>query len=374
MKIKHLFVGITLTLTSGLQAQGVLQTPQSSGAATVSQKVGITDITLNYSRPSVVNGDGQDRTGKIWGQLVPYGYNNLGFGTSTEAPWRAGANENTTIEISTDIKVEGKDLKAGKYGFHVAIGENGTATLIFSNDIDSWGSYFYDNTNDVLRVDVQSVENQQTDLLTYNFIKATTSEATLVLDWEKKRIPINISVNTPELVYQEFKNKLKGSEGFNLQSWLTAANYLAQNKIHLDDALTYANAAVEGQFFSEKNFNTLTVKAGVLTAMGKSEEAEKVIAEALAGIDANITNYYTYGRQLIGQDKDAKAMEIFKTASKKWPENWLAPHGLARGYSAMGDYINAIKQEKIALGKAPDSSKQFLEGYLKTLEEGKDFN
>ena len=356
------------------QAQGVLQTPQASGAASVSQKVGITDIIVNYSRPSVISGNGQDRTGTIWGQLVPYGYNNLGFGTSTEAPWRAGANENTTIEFSTDVKVEGKDIKAGKYGFHIALTENGTATLIFSNDIESWGSYFYDKANDALRVDVQSENISQTDLLTYNFIKATTSEATLALDWEKKRIPMNITVNTSELVYENFKNRLKGSDGFNLQSWLTAANYLAQNKIHLDDALTFANAAVEGQFFSQKNFNTLTVKAGVLTAMGKSEEAEKVMVEALAGSDASITDYYTYGRQLIAQDKDAKAMEIFKTANKKWPENWLAPHGLARGYSAMGDYKNATKHEKIALGKAPESTKKFLEGYLKTLQEGKDFN
>ncbi|MEQ8478752.1 DUF2911 domain-containing protein [Fulvivirga sp.] len=377
MKLKYLFTGLfamSALAASQIRAQGVVFTPQVSGAASVSQKVGITDITVTYSRPSVIDGRGNDRSGQIWGQLVPYGFTNLGFGTATEAPWRAGANENTIIEFSTDAEVAGKPIKAGKYGFHVAVYEDGKATLIFSNETDAWGSYFYDKADDVLRVDVQSEEIDQTNLLTYHFVDASLNEATLALDWEKKRIPIDIKVNTPELVYANFEAKLQGSEGFNIQSYQAAANYLVQNNIHLDAALRYASAAVEGQFFSQKNFNTMALKAGVLTAMGKNDESDKVMEEALELPDANAGNYYNYGRQLIGQDKDAKAMEIFKAANKKWSDNWLAPHGLARGYSAMGDYKNALKYERIAIKMAPEQSKQFLEGFIKTLEEGKDFN
>ncbi|MEQ8924280.1 MAG: DUF2911 domain-containing protein [Fulvivirga sp.] len=356
-------------------AQGIVFTPQVSGAASVSQHVGITNIEVKYSRPNVVSPQGQDRTDNLWGSpTVPYGFTNLGFGTATEAPWRAGANENTIITFSTDVKVEGKDLKAGSYGLHIAVYEDNKATVIFSNDTQSWGSYFYNPENDALRVDITTQEVAQTDLLTYTFIEATTSDAVLALDWEKKRFPIKISADTPELVYQNFKEKLKGDQGFNIQSWMAAANYLAQNKIHLDDALNYANAAVEGQFFSDKNFNTLAVKAGVLVAMEKMDEAEKVMDEALTMQGVTINNYYAYGRQLISQDRKEKAMEIFKKASKKWSDHWLAPHGLARVYSAMGEYKKAAEYETKAIAKAPEASKPVLEGYLNTLKEGKDFN
>ncbi|WP_040497092.1 DUF2911 domain-containing protein [Fulvivirga imtechensis] len=378
MRSKRL--SIILTLISGLMlfgtslwAQGVTL-PQSSAAAEVRQRVGIADVTVNYSRPDVVSPQGQDRTGQIWGGLVPYGYNNLGFGTSQAAPWRAGANENTTIELSHDATIEGKALQAGTYGLHMAVAEEGNVTVIFSRNNTAWGSYFYDEKDDALRVNVKWQDNEQTPLLTYNFVDVGDKQATLVLDWEKKRIPVKIEFNTPELVYNNLKKELQGAQGFILQNWMSAANYLAQNKIHLEDALAWANNAIEGQFFSQKNFQTMQVKARVLTAMGNTAEADKVMNEALEDPAAGIADYYNYGRQLIGQDKGAEALEVFKKANKKWPDHWLAPHGLARGYSATGDYAKALKYEEQAYTKAPDGSKQFIDGYLKTLKEGKDFN
>ena len=348
--------------------------PRSSAQQEVTQTVGISTITVTYSRPSVISPQGQDRTGNIWGALVPYGFNNLGFGTATAAPWRAGANENTVITLSHDAMVEGKELKGGSYGFHIALQEDGTATVIFSHKTGSWGSFFYDESEDALRVQVDTEEIPQTNLLTYNFPEVSTSEATLALDWEKKRIPVKFSFDTPEIVYQNMKSELENTPGFTLNSWTAAASYLANNKIHLDKALEWANAAIEGQFFSQKNFQTLQTKANVLVAMGKTEEANAVMQEALNQPTASINNYYTYGRQLIAQGKDKEALEIFKKASKKWPDHWLAPHGLARGYAANGEIAKALKFEKTAYEKAPEGSKPFLEGYLKTLEEGKDFN
>src|SRR5215470_14834887 len=101
--------------------------------ASVSERIGLTDVTIHYDRPHV-NG----REGKIWGQLVPVGYTDQGFGSSKAAPWRAGANENTTIEFSNDVKIEGQPLPAGKYGFFVAYDPN-ECTLIFSKNSSSWG-------------------------------------------------------------------------------------------------------------------------------------------------------------------------------------------------------------------------------------------
>ncbi|UII34143.1 DUF2911 domain-containing protein [Fulvivirga ulvae] len=360
-------------LHSTTMGQGVTL-PQVSPAAEVTQQVGISSVTINYSRPNVVSPQGEDRTGKVWGTLVPYGFNNLGFGTSQAAPWRAGANENTTIEFSHDLKIEGKDLKAGKYGLHMAIAEDGTVTIIFSKNSKVWGSYFYDEKDDALRVNVKWEDHESTPLLTYNFVEVTESYAVIALDWEKKRIPFKAEFDTPELVYQNLKNELHSSQGFAITNWTAAVAYLVQNKIHLDEALNWANTAIEGQFFSERNFRTLQTKSMVLTAMGKHDEAAKIMNEALEDPNAAVADYYTYGRQLIGQDKDTEALEVFKRASKKWKDHWLAPHGLARGYSALGEYEKALKFEREALARAPETSKVFLEGYIKTLEDNKDFN
>jgi len=129
-----------------------LTTPADGGnkKASVSERIGITDVTLHYDRPAV-----KGREGKIWGQLVEKGFADLGFGTSKAAPWRAGANENTTITFSTDVLVEGKPLAAGTYGLFLAYGDN-ESTFIFSNNSTSWGSYFYDSKEDALRVNVKN--------------------------------------------------------------------------------------------------------------------------------------------------------------------------------------------------------------------------
>lgn len=123
-------------LLSALDAQLTGLPDGGNKRAMVGERVGLTDVTISYNRPGV-----KGREGKIWGQLIPAGFNDLGFGTSKAAPWRAGANENTIIEFSTDVKVEGQSLPAGRYGFFVAYDPN-ECTLIFSKNSSSWGSFF----------------------------------------------------------------------------------------------------------------------------------------------------------------------------------------------------------------------------------------
>src|SRR6185503_13306650 len=136
-----------------LFASAQLTVPPDGGnkKAVVGERIGITDVTIHYDRPGV-----KGRDGKIWGQLVQTGYNDLGFGNTKTAPWRAGANENTTIEFSTDVKIEGQTLPAGKYAFFIAYDPN-ESTLIFSKNSTSWGSFFYDEKEDALRVKVKPV-------------------------------------------------------------------------------------------------------------------------------------------------------------------------------------------------------------------------
>lgn len=349
--------------------------PRVSPLAEVKQTVGLTEIAILYSRPNVISPQGVDRTGSIWGKVVPFGFNNFGFGTSTAAPWRAGADENTIISFSHNVKVEGRDLPAGRYGLHMALEENGSVIVIFSKDISSWGSYFYDEKQDALRVTVTSeATSHHTPLLTYSFPQVTTGMAIVALDWEKKRIPFKVEVNTPEITYTHLQEELKSSKGFNNQAWIQSANYLLQNNLHLEQALAWSENAINGSFVGQKNFANYQTKANILKAMGKSAEAEALMKTALSLPSSTPNDYYNYGRALIGQDKDQEALDIFKQLNKKWKDNWLAPHGLARGYSALGDIKKALKYEKIALTKAPANAKNALEGYIKTLGEGKDFN
>lgn len=358
---------LTALLCVDVLAQNVTLPRTASPAAEVNQTIGISKVTINYSRPSV-NGR------EIWGKLVHNGFKNLGFGTAKASPWRAGANENTTITFSNDANIEGKSIAAGTYGLFMAVGENDDATVVFSKDNASWGSYFYDESNDALRVAIKTEAVPMTERLTYDFENIDATSATIILDWEKRRFPVKVNFDVPEIVYSNLKTELKSSPGFSHQSWNAAANYLVQNNVHLDDALAWSESAISAPFIGQENFVNLQLKSRVLATQGKTAEAEAVMAKALSHPTASANDYYSYGRYLIGADSDKKALEVFQKLNEKWPENWLAPHGLARGYAALGDYKKALKYEQTALQKAPENSKPTLEGYVQKLQAGEDFN
>ncbi len=182
-----------------------LTVPPNGGnkKASVGERIGITDVTIHYDRPGV-----KGREGKIWNNLVHTGFTDLGFGTSKQAPWRAGANENTTITFSTDVMVEGKPLQAGTYGFFVAMG-NGDAILIFSNNKSSWGSFFYDPKEDALRVTVKTEPlNESVEWLKYEFMNETDKCAAISLEWEKLKIPFQVEVDSSKVVALSISEKV----------------------------------------------------------------------------------------------------------------------------------------------------------------------
>ncbi|RIV33034.1 DUF2911 domain-containing protein [Flagellimonas lutimaris] len=340
--------------------------PRGSQKAKVSQRIGNTDVTIIYSRPSV-NGR------EVWGTLVPYGMNNLGFGTAAESPWRAGANENTIFKTTHDIKIGGKTLSAGKYGLHMVVNEDNTATIIFSTNDGAWGSYFYEPSEDALRVDVTTQESPHVEQLTYSFDDVTANSAMVSLKWEKKQIPFKIDVDVTQNVLAEIRQQLQTSPGFNRQSWEQAANFALNNGGDLDEALGWINAAIEDQFFSEKTFNNLSIKSQILAKQGKTEEADAIMDEALPL--ANVLQVHGYGRQLIAQGKKDKALEVFKWNAKNHKNTWPVDFGLARGYSAVGNYKTALKHLKIAADKAPNQpNKDAIAAGITKLQEGKDIN
>ncbi len=344
----------------------LLDLPRPSQMAKVSQRIGITDVEITYSRPSV--GDRE-----VWGQLVPYGMNNLGFGTATESPWRAGANENTVISFSHPVSIEGQPLEAGTYGLHMVIHENNRATIIFSENSTAWGSYFYDPAQDALRVEVSTGEIPHTEILTYLFPEADANSALAVLQWEKKQIPFKIGVDVPGVVLADIRRKLQDSPGFVRQSWEQAANYALNNGGDLEEALSWVNTAISGPFVGQKTFNNLQLKAQILGKMGKTAEADALMREALPM--GTVFEVHQYGRQLIAQDKDEEALEVFQWNAKNHKDTWPVAYGLARGYSAKGDYKTALKHLKVAEGRAPDElNKNAIATNIQKLQKGEDIN
>lgn len=346
-----------------------LTVPPSGGnkKASVSETIGITDVSIQYHRPGV-----KGREGKIWNGLVHTGFTDLGFGTSKQAPWRAGANENTIIDFSTPVLVENKPLDAGKYGLFVAM-RDGEATVIFSKNYTSWGSYFYEPREDALRVVVKTKPlTESVEWMKYEFIDQTDSSAVIALKWEKLQIPFEVKVDFVETQMALFDNELRSSKGFTSDTWVQAAQFaLANNR--LEKALEWSDYSINGVFVGQKNFKTLSTKAMILEQQGKLAEAKKTMQEALPL--GNATELHSYGRQLIAGKKPAEALEVFKLNQKNHPNEFIPLVGLTRGYSAMGDYKNALKYARLAAPLAPDKvNKDSLASMLQKLSSGQDVN
>jgi tetratricopeptide (TPR) repeat protein len=321
----------------------------------VSQTIGISTITVNYSRPSV-------KGREIWGALVPYGWNVQAFGAGNEAPWRAGANENTVIKFSHAAQVEGHTILAGAYGLFFVVNKDNTGELILSKDSRSWGSFWYIAGQDELRAKIQLRDIPNTELLTYDFNVINKTTAELVLNWEKKQFPVKIEFAVDDIVMANAAEELKGPIGFNWQGYSTAANYALQNKINYEQALTWIDKAIA----QNKNFNTLSIKSGLLKEMSKTADAEKIMTDALAIATENELNLYGY--QLLTGGQQDKAIEMFKLNTQRHPESPNVWDSLGEGYATKGDKKNAIINFKKSLSMNPNpnvkaNSEKFLKQF-----------
>src|SRR5688572_2660914 len=336
--------------------------------ASVSERIGLTDVIIHYDRPGV-----KGRDGKIWGQLVHTGFTDQGFGNSKAAPWRAGANENTTIEFTTPVKIEGKSLPAGKYGFFIAFDPD-ECTLIFSKNHTSWGSYYYNEKEDALRVKVKpSIIDKTVEWLKYEFINETDNSATIALQWERLMIPFKVEVDYINTQLESFRKELRTEKGFTWESWNQAAAWCLQNNVNLDQALVWADTATSAIFGGDRVFAAWRTKAQILEKLNRTAEADSIMKKTMAF--AGMNEIHSYGRQLIQQKKNKEALEIFKGNFQKHPNQFTTLMGLTRGYSASGDYKNALKYAKLALPLAPDDlNKNNVTAMIEKLKEGKDVN
>lgn len=335
--------------------------------ASVSEQIGIVKIAINYSRPGL-----KGREGKIWNTPVAhYGFADQGHGTSKAAPWRAGANENTTISFSHPVRIEGNDLPAGTYGFFIALGEE-ESTLIFSKVNNSWGSFYYDPSEDALRVPVKNQPLEKSvEWLKYEFLDQTDSSATIALSWEKRMIPFKVEADVRALQIAAFKADFRTTRPY--YDYIQAANYCLQHNIELEQALAWMDRAIYFRIMGEKNFRTLSTKAAILMKMNRTDEAKTVMEEALPM--GSMLDVHYYGRTLLSAGQTDEAIRVFKMNYDKYPGEFTTNVGMGRALSARGDFKNALKHMEAALPKAPDNlNKNSVAAMISKLKEGKDIN
>jgi hypothetical protein len=366
-------ISLALSLSGSVFGQfpGLTLPPSGNNQkASVTQFIGPVKVTIDYSSPAV-----KDRRGKIWGQLVPYGMTDLGILGGKLSPWRGGANENTVFTVSDPVAIEGQPLAAGQYGLHLIAGPE-EWTVIFSKNSSAWGSFFYDESQDALRVKVKPAKHEYTEWLTYEFTARRPEEATAELQWEELAVPFHIKVdNVNEIYLSKLRKELTGSGGFNPQAYDAAAQFCVQAGTHLEDGLTWAEMAIKLPGVGVTNFDTLSTKALVLTKMGRDTEAQTLMQAAVHDPTATTLQIHLYGRQLLAAKKNQEALEIFKLNAERNGDAWPVNVGLARAYMAMGDYQKAAEYAQKAVAQAPDAvNKKNLESMAQTLAAGKPYD
>ena len=339
-----------LFIAAGAMAQSaMLNLPRASQHARVTQRIGITDITIDYSRPQV-------RGRKIFGKVEAYGQ-----------VWRAGANENTVIEFTDPVTIEGQALGKGMYGLHMVPGE-ATWVVIFSKNHTSWGSFTYDQAEDALRVAVQPEAAENQESLSYDFDDPKPDSAVITMRWEKVAVRFKVGVNTPELVEASLRNQLRGRIQFEWQPWMEAANYLLDNKLSAEEAVKDADNAIA----NEDRFECEITKARALNTLGRKEEAQATYEKALAM--GNQQQIHSFARVLQGQGRGDEALKLFEGNIKKDPNSWVARNEAARIAVAQGDYDTALREMKQALARAPDAIKSQVNDLVQRLERRVDIN
>lgn len=268
---KTILTALMLVMTTSVIAQQV-RTPRPSPQATLTQTVGLTDVTIKYSRPGV-----KGRT--IWGELVPY-----------DKVWRTGANEATTITFSDDVTVDGQKLSKGTYSLHTIPGRE-QWTVIFNSVADQWGSYSYDAAKDVARVNVKPQQADFREWLTFEIPQMTTDTATVHIRWANVLVPFTIDTNSTARTLTQLRNAMK-------PSWMTpymAASFAFENKGAASDA--EMNAWIEESIKIQPNIANLYLRARMAHAAGNKADAIRYGEMAIAAATPQQTDFVTEVRR-----------------------------------------------------------------------------
>jgi hypothetical protein len=268
---------IMFVLSCGVATFGQVTLPRPSQKASVMQRIGVTDVTITYSRPGVKNR-------QIWGDPLP-GQTAKGEATldnQNERPkgavivpwghvWRTGANEATQFVITDDVLINGQKLPAGSYSLHT-IPTTDEFTIVFNGTANQWGSFDYDPAKDTLRVKAKPQWlNENQEWLEYTFDPVTDDSAQVNIRWEKVNVPFTIKVDVPTTTMSKLKSAVAGAKADDWRTPLQAGNYLLNNASTADDAqgMEWLDQSIK----VKETFQNLSAKANALYKAGRKEEA-----------------------------------------------------------------------------------------------------
>ncbi|WP_375559214.1 DUF2911 domain-containing protein [Bernardetia sp. OM2101] len=248
---------IALFLLAIQQSCAQVEMPVPSPAASVSQVIGVTKISVDYSAPAV-------RERKIWGELIPYG-----------EMWRTGANSPTKVTFSTDVMVEGKKVEAGSYTL-ITIPTEDKWTVILNKDSKGNGVFSYLEEDDVIRVEVTPKEAEMREYLAYSILPQSDNEAHLVMNWEKTMLPIKVTTDTKANAVASI-DKGMGIYGRAWYDYASAAEYYVQNDLDVEKAATWADLSIK---LRDNHFFPQWIMAQVKAKQGNYKEAVALAKKA----------------------------------------------------------------------------------------------
>ncbi|HEX8619513.1 MAG TPA: DUF2911 domain-containing protein [Thermoanaerobaculia bacterium] len=269
---KTLLTVLALAIATSAFAQQQIRSPRPSPSASLTQTIGITDMTIKFSRPGV-------KGRAIWGALVPYG-----------KVWRAGANEATTITFSDDVWIGGQKLAKGTYSFHATPGRD-QWTLHFNSVADQWGSYSYDATKDVVTVKATPRAAAHEEWMNFAVEDMTTDTATVALRWEKIAVPFTVDTKSTERTMAQFRSAMN-------PDWRTpymAANFAFDNKGAATDA--EMNQWIEQSLKANQNIANLYLRARMAERAGNKADAVRYGEMAIAAATPQQADFATEVRR-----------------------------------------------------------------------------
>jgi tetratricopeptide (TPR) repeat protein len=364
---------IALILLCIIQQIGSAQTitltqPPNGGnqKSSVSQWMGLGSVTVTYRGPDVHDNAGKDRRGSIWGNIVHYGFEDMGFGTSVTSPWRAGANEITTIQFSHPMRVNGKSIPAGTYGLMLATDSLKPWTWIFSSTATSWGTYYYNAEEDMLRVTASPEKAPYTEWLTYSFEQRQAASCFLWLNWEDKRIGFNIELPAANDLYvTKMKEELVGYAGFDARNWVRAAKFCLDSMVQLEKGLWFINRAMDTMRMNGMiDANSLRIKYELALELKRIDDAEQCFNQMNNLIGIGAVDFFVLGRNILKRGDKERAGEIFRFNKHKFPEEkYWTNLGMALLSSASGNKKEAIEYWELVIKHTPPERKNSIKEY-----------
>lgn len=302
-QILLLFLILAFSEFAQAQLPVSLTLPQASPMETRSITIGFTEISFEYSSVGI-----KDR--EIWGGLIPYG-----------EVWRTGANKNTVFTVSDDVLINGQELKAGSYGFHTIPGQS-EWIIIFSNFSDAWGSYFYDESEDALRINVPVEEmDSKYEWMKFSFSNYTKTSVDISLKWAYRSVPFKVEIPI-ETTFSHIEKQFKTLPAFSWQGWIQGANYTLNNEYRLDKGLEWAKQAHQ----REENLQTVG----------------------------------TLGKLLVLNDQKEKGLKYANEMRETWSDNWRSHYSAAEIFEEADENEQAKSAYEKAKALVPDEGSKYL--------------